>query len=218
MNGVPYHKIQSIYLRDPATKYKTFLEGQFSTPELAMLAYAPIWVAEEKVDGTNIRVRWDGERVTFGGRTDNAHIPAHLLNVLQTMFTHAQFLQVFGPVSDEFPLPSVTLYGEGFGEKIQKGGGDYGPPSFILFDVMVNGLFLRREDRNEVARGLGVRAAPLFFAGGSLLRAVSACRYGFPSSLRKTPPEGLVLRLVNELFDRRGNRIITKVKLSDFPR
>ncbi|GAG78633.1 unnamed protein product [marine sediment metagenome] len=34
---IEYHKIQTIYKRDPDTNYKTLLEGNFSTPELEYL-------------------------------------------------------------------------------------------------------------------------------------------------------------------------------------
>lgn len=32
-----YHKIQSIYLRDPANNHKTFLLGQWAQPEFGLL-------------------------------------------------------------------------------------------------------------------------------------------------------------------------------------
>ena len=38
-----YHKIQTVYLRDPATKYKTLLEGQFAKPEFDYLK-DNIWI------------------------------------------------------------------------------------------------------------------------------------------------------------------------------
>jgi len=65
-----YHKIESVYKRDPETKYKNFLEGDFTRPEFEFLKDNK-WVATEKVDGTNIRVYYDSD-VTFMGRTDKA--------------------------------------------------------------------------------------------------------------------------------------------------
>ncbi len=52
-----YHKIQSIYLRDPETKHKRFLIGQWTLPEFEYLADNE-WSFTEKVDGTNIRIYW----------------------------------------------------------------------------------------------------------------------------------------------------------------
>ena len=132
-----YHKIQTVYLRDPATNYKTLLEGQYALPEFEYLADNQ-WVWTEKVDGTNIRVMWDGTTITFGGKTDNAQIPAFLVNRLS---------DTFFPLRDTFsslwPDGEVCLYGEGYGAKIQKGGGNYRPDQdFVLFDVLTIFLIL----------------------------------------------------------------------------
>jgi len=56
-----FHKIQTIYKRDPATKHRTLVEGDFSLPEFGFLQNNA-WVFTEKVDGTNnVRVIFDGE-------------------------------------------------------------------------------------------------------------------------------------------------------------
>jgi hypothetical protein len=70
-----YHKINSLYKRSPDGKKMLF--GEYSQPEFEYLA-DNIWVFTEKVDGTNIRVMWDGTYLRFGGKTDNAQIPAKL--------------------------------------------------------------------------------------------------------------------------------------------
>lgn len=63
-----YHKIMG--------PFKRFTEGPnrnkvipwaWSTPEFQTLSH-PNWHWTEKVDGTNIRVIWDGHRVSFGDR------------------------------------------------------------------------------------------------------------------------------------------------------
>ncbi len=82
-----YHKIQTVYLRDPATKHKTLLEGQYALPEFAYLANNT-WLFTEKVDGTNIRAMFDGERISFGGKTDAAQIPAKLVERLRERFAY----------------------------------------------------------------------------------------------------------------------------------
>ncbi len=70
-----YHKIQTVYKRDPATNYKTLLIDNFSLPEFDYLRNNE-WVFTEKVDGTNIRVMYSlGKIITFGGKTDLAQIP-----------------------------------------------------------------------------------------------------------------------------------------------
>ena len=81
-----YHKIQSVYKRDPDNNFKTFLD-EYSTPEIEYLADCQ-WDFTEKIDGTNIRVGWGWEDgiVSIGGRTDEAQIPTFLLSKLHQLF------------------------------------------------------------------------------------------------------------------------------------
>ena len=85
-----YHKIQSVFKRDPATKNRHFLMGEYACPEFELLKDIE-WVWTEKVDGTNIRIIWDGHKVTFNGKTDNAQIPAKLIATLQELFPAEKF-------------------------------------------------------------------------------------------------------------------------------
>lgn len=207
----PYHKIITAWERDPATKHRTLIEGKWATPELAALVDIG-WLWTEKIDGTNIRVHWDSERVTYGGKTDNAQIPAKLVSRLQEMFNNNEALRGLGD--------SVTLYGEGYGAKIQKGGGDYIPEgcNFILFDVQIGEWLLRWPDMVDVSTTLGIKHVPI--AGdGPLTEAIEYVRSGQLLSRCATvrrQAEGLVMRPIVDLFDRRGERIITKIKVKDF--
>lgn len=81
-----YHKIQTVYHRDPENNNRTLIEGKWSMPEFELLKDVD-WICTEKIDGTNIRVIWDGEEVIFKGKTDNAEIPKHLLEHLEETFT-----------------------------------------------------------------------------------------------------------------------------------
>lgn len=71
-----YDKIVSIYKRDEKTH--KFLINQFSLFEFEFLQHST-WVWDEKIDGTNIRIMFRNNELTFGGKTDNAQIPATLL-------------------------------------------------------------------------------------------------------------------------------------------
>ncbi|KKK68198.1 hypothetical protein LCGC14_2946440, partial [marine sediment metagenome] len=81
-----YHKIQSIYKRDPENRYKTFLDGDWAVPAFGLLKDLE-WTFTEKINGTNIRVGWDGEAVSFGGRGENSQMPAVLYDHLSAVFT-----------------------------------------------------------------------------------------------------------------------------------
>lgn len=207
-----YHKIQTLFLRDPDNNHKTLLEGQYAKPEFEYLKDNH-WIFTEKVDGTNIRIYWDNEfshkDVIIQGKTKRAEIPPFLLKKLEELFPIEKFQK------NEYP--PMCLYGEGYGAKIQKGGRGYIPDGvdFILFDVQIDGIWLERHNVEDIAEKLNIKVAPIV-AEGSLDSMVEMCKYGFMSELRETPPEGLVARPKVEMSNRRGERIITKLKMNDF--
>lgn len=204
-----YHKIQTVFKRDPGTKFKTLLEGEFSLPEFSWLANNK-WIFTEKVDGTNIRIKKDIDSISFGGRTDNAQIPTRLLDELTKMFYTENMRAVFGDIC-------VCLYGEGYGAKIQKGGGNYIPDgnSFVLFDIKVGDIWLNRDSIEDIANKLNIKVVPII-GEGTLYDMVEKTKAGFNSQWGNFIAEGIVARPEFELLDRQGNRIITKIKHKDF--
>jgi len=205
---IEYPKIQSIFKRDPDNHFKTFLD-EYSTPEIEYLA-EEAWLFTEKVDGTNIRIHLEGDSYEFAGRTANSQIPLKLSAVL-----HDLGMSLAGTF--DYPM---TLFGEGYGAGIQKGGGYRPDIGFILFDVRVGDLWLRWEDVEDVGDTLGLEVVP-WVDQGDLFEACQAARKGFVSFVSqrrglRTPAEGLVCRPMVDLLDRRGQRIITKVKHKDF--
>ena len=205
-----YHKIQTILKRDPTTNNKRLLEGQFSEPEFEFLRNCQ-WIGTEKIDGTNIRVMWDGKEITFGGKTDNAQIPATLVRELQLSFPVSLMSTVF-PDPDE----PICLYGEGYGAKIQRGG-NYIPDGvdFILFDVKISGWWLKRDSLADISKSLDTDLVPIVYEG-SLVEAIDFVKHDQPSTIGTAKMEGLVLKPAVELTARNGNRIITKIKRKDF--
>jgi len=204
-----YHKIQTVFKRDPDTNHKTLLWGEWSIPEFDYLCDNE-WIFTEKVDGTNIRVIWINDTLTFGGRTDRAQIPADLMNALIKLFDGK--LAKLDAIGGD-----VVLYGEGYGPKIQKGGGLYrDTPGFVLFDVKVGGWWLRGEDVEDVGRQLGLDVVPVV-GTGTLLDMVGMVSEGrLKSTWGDFSAEGIVARPSTPLLTRDGKRIITKVKQKDF--
>lgn len=132
-NMVEYNKIDAVYERD-MDGTKKLIPGKFRNPTVEYLAKNQ-WMFTEKIDGTNIRVHWDGHKVEFGGRTESAQIPAKLVTYLNATFGGNTNEEIF---EQKFGENEVILFGEGYGPGIQKGGGLYRKEvSFILFDVMV---------------------------------------------------------------------------------
>jgi len=210
-----YHKIETLYERDLAT-FKV-RAGVFKNPTYTLLKE---WEFTEKIDGTNIRAIWtpalastDGGRgasLIFGGKTDNAQIPADLYKWLYENITVPKLQCVFPDV------PAV-LYGEGYGAGIQKGGGYSSTKKFILFDVFVDGKWwLNDANMRDVAAKLGIDAVP-YIGKMSLEDATEFARKGFVSAIGSgVQAEGIVGRPAETLFDKRGNRLIVKLKQKDF--
>jgi len=201
-----YPKIQTVFKRDPATKMKTLLEGQYTLPEFEYLKNNK-WVFTEKVDGTNIRVRFRDGWITFAGRTDRAQIPEQLQLRLKERFTFAKMMKLFNT--------DVCLYGEGYGPKIQNGGKYRKDQDFVLFDVRVGDWWLERTDVEDVADKLGLDVVPII-GEGTLDDMVMLAQGGFGSQWGDFKAEGIVARPEIELYARNGKRIITKIKYRDF--
>ncbi len=204
-----YPKISSPYKRFTDGPMRNRLDvGTWSKPEFNILSGLD-WTWTEKVDGTNVRVIWDGYRVTFGGRTDNAQMPVSLLKVLGDLFPEELLEQQFGA------NPAV-LYGEGYGPKIQKGGGNYRQDqSFVLFDVMVGDWWLLPGAVAEVGQGLKLDVVPTVFCG-PIRMAIDAVTEGVRSNWGPFWAEGLVGRPPLGLTSRDGDRLLVKVKTKDF--
>lgn len=203
-----YHKIQTIYKRNP-DNMKHVLEGEFALPEFDYLQNNE-WEFTEKVDGTNIRIKWEHSRVIIGGKTDNAQIPGPLYSALTegTSAFDVMFMALFGN-------SNVCLYGEGYGPKIQSGGKYRPDHGFVLFDVWVDGWWLKRDAVEEVAGKFGLDVVPTI-GRGPLCQMVHMVKNGLWSQWGHFEAEGIVARPVEQLFNRKGERIITKLKAKDF--
>ena len=208
-----YEKIDTIFARD-TNGTKKLVEGVFRDPTIEFLAKLD-WIWTEKIDGTNIRIHWDGHNVTFGGRTDNAQIPTDLVNYLTDTFNNSETEEIFEQLFGE---KEVILFGEGYGRKIQKVGSKYNPNNvgFILFDVLIGENYQEREWVEQTAIAFNIPVVPIV-GHGSLMNAVDYIKT-HPNSViaqQSVEMEGIVCRPRYELYDRRGNRIIVKIKWED---
>lgn len=204
-----YHKIDGLYKRVEGTK--RLIPGVYRNPLVDCLQNAT-WVFTEKIDGTNIRVVWDGHKVSFYGRTDKAVIPKPLLERLEYLFGGEVNEQVF---EEHFGSNQVILYGEGYGAKIQNGG-NYRPDNdFILFDVEIGNLFLERNNVEGIARIFGIDVVPVILVG-TIHDAEKYVMQRPMSTIGTAKMEGLVGRTQAEIYDRMGHRAIVKIKVRDF--
>lgn len=204
-----YPKIKNIFSYDGDGNY---LYGSYSMPEIAYLKNN-VWIFEEKIDGTNIRIIYDGNKIEIKGRKEQSIIPKGLLQALEEIF-NKEMLREFWFVFGEKP---VILFGEGVGPKIQKRGKHYfdGKHNFVLFDVMINGKFESRAMVETVSKIFKLTKAPTL-GFGTLDDAIKKAREGFKSTFGDVEAEGIVARPLFELQTVNGERIITKIRTEDF--
>lgn len=208
---IEYNKIETLWKRD-MDGTKKLLEGEFRNPTVEFLK-DNTWQFTEKVDGTNISVCWDGHTITFNGRTERAQIPTHLLTYLLSIFKTSEAEQIF---EEKFGETPVILFGEGYGPKIQKGGGNYrSDVSFILFDVLISGNYQPRESVENIAKAFGIDIVPIILEG-TIDDGVSYVKKKPKSTMGTADMEGLVGRPKIEMRDRCGKRVIVKIKAEDF--
>lgn len=208
-----YHKIEGPFKRQQ-DNVKEVDRTAWRNPTVEMLAGYPIWVASEKIDGTNIRIIWDGHRVSFGGRTERAELPGALRLHLEETFLAPGVEELFEEI---FGVNDAVIFGEGYGPTIQNGGKYRDTPGFIAFDISDGETMLSRSDARDICDRLSVQFVPEM----SLLtlnEIIEAVTEGANSGFGDFLAEGYVAVPEVPLYDQRGDRIIVKIKAADLYR
>ena len=205
-----YHKIETVFNRSTDGD-KRLIWGDYRNATVEYLANN-IWQFTEKIDGTNIRIHWDGHNVEIGGRTDRAQIPKHLIDYLSATFLTPEVEEMFEQTYGE---KDVILFGEGYGAKIQNGGDYRSDVSFILFDVLIGDNWQSREWIEATAKMFGIDVVPIVLEG-TIGDGIDYVMQHNNSTIGNAIMEGVVGRPKVEMKDRLGNRIIVKIKWKDF--
>jgi hypothetical protein len=219
---IRYPKITTLYSRDSETF--GVIPGEFRKEEFRLVR---TWLVTEKIDGTNIRVilHPNGD-IDLRGRTERSEIPNSLTGKFLTTFTEDVMYGTFNKNPDTGLYPTIVLFMEGYGERIQKGGGNYRKGvSFRIFDIWIDGWWLQYQSVVSIAKSLDVNMAPYIttitdwlptdrgeledVAGYSIVAKEDKAHVG-------VVPEGIVARTDPILCDRRGHRIMWKLKFRDF--
>jgi hypothetical protein len=235
------------YLKQPKGGKNKLIIGDYAVPEFESIKY---WTVTEKLDGTNIRIEYISEeilsvcegmvtcvrkgRVEFGGRTDNASIPATLVRYLTEVFTAEKMEAVFPSAKH------VILFGEGVGGKINLPEGEKVSPygvgcGFVLFDAIIDGWWLEQDKIRQIAKDLSIKSVPLleYCFPGEKVGDISTMASTFiwtkeqieefiktkPKSLRYHHNiEGVVARSWPQMFfrDRDKGPIMFKLKVRDY--
>lgn len=221
MSDGEYPKIDTLYERDE----KHFVVvGKLKRPEFGNIKR---WSVTEKLNGRNTRVslinNGDGGIIEYGGKTDDAEMPDALLDYLRKTFTIDKMKRAFW--IDPLKIPNkVTIYGEGYGPKMTSGSGIYRKDvSFRLFDCLVDAWWLERPNLEDVARKLGVKCVPVLGlidrlpeTAQDLYMMVNESVVAREESGTGATPEGVVARSDPILFNRKGERVMWKLKIKDF--
>ena len=204
-----YPKINTLFKRETEKPCRIIL-GEYALEEYPNIKY---WQVQEKVDGVNVRINFDCGQVEIGGKNDNTQLSSDLLFELRRLFTVEKMKKQFPYVPFD---SSVTLYGEGYGAGIQKGANYRPKPGFILFDVLIDNLWLKRVDCVKIADALSLPIVPLIVNWMTLSEIIEFVRSKPNShcSLIKQPMEGIVAK--TDLLLRNGERVWFKLKVSDF--
>lgn len=214
-----YTKINTLYKRDEKGK---IMYGEFSRPEFEYL-YNNKWLAFEKIDGTNMSYYWDGHEMQIHGKTENATIPAHLLKKMEQILSPEKLAEILPIEHDEEGNEKpfmVRIYGEGYGNKIQKCGKSYisNDTDFIVFDININGYWLEWDDVVELCHKLNLKHVTLI-GEMTIKEAEDMVIKGFTSLSsedKNLMAEGLVLRPKIQLFNKMKERIMVKIKRCDY--
>jgi hypothetical protein len=207
-----YHKIQTMFKREK-DKPCRIIYGEWTLPEFEYLKDNQ-WDFTEKVDGTNIRVMFDGNGLRYGGKTDAAQTPCDLIERLRNIFEpKLSIIKEMFPAKENTPI-EVCFYGEGYGAGIQKGGYYKATKDFVLFDIKIGNFWLYRENVKDIANKLTLDIVPVV-GNGTLEDGIKLVKDGFKSTWGDFIAEGIVARPKVELTGRYG-RIITKIKHKDF--
>lgn len=166
----------------------------------------------EKIHGTSTHIAWrkDEPLRFFAGGCKHEDFVA--------IFNQPALTAAFQALGHD----KVTVYGEGYGGKMQKMSKTYGDKlRFVAFDVQVGDTWLDVPDADDVVQKLGLQFVPYTCTGTSLAELDAARDAPSQQAVRNgiTEPqimEGIVLRPMTEMTDKRGNRIISKHKRPEF--
>lgn len=171
------------------------------------------WVATRKMDGTSVILSIhngvDGG-YSFYGRTAKSQFTPAMSEFLDDAASNALF-----SLADE-GVYQADIYAELFGQGIQ--GNPHGMEGMHLrvFDVRIGGYWLDWENVDDVAAKAGLTPVDVMFVGSAdeiarYVQSVADTNYeGAPYF------EGIVARTDPWLYDNQGNRMMFKLKVSDY--
>ena len=165
------------------------------------------WTYKRKLDGSNLRVKWDGNRVIWHGKTNKFGGFKGLAEYMAETFPEEIFEEKFGREK------TVLLFGEYMGPRIQ--GNELGleEREFILFDVKIGNSWLAPENVEAVAKYFWLKTYADFGERDedTLLNLISRVAGGEFKDW-----EGIVCSPSVPCLQPNGGRVICKIKNKDY--
>lgn len=243
-----FKRYQNIPKDCPNPKWKKFsnkiILGEYTDSSFEYLRDNK-FEAYSKIDGTNSKICYypSTQEIKIGGKTDNANsqhgqfefleaIANRILPILKEMYPieSARFIPQTDDndkviVNDDNSVTMIEspiyIYGEYYGQGIQKCGGSYSKENkFAVFDICQQGWWIPSDMRHDICKRLDLEEVPCLGIL-TLAEAEEVVSEGFTTHVANAVnpqliEEGIVLRPIVPIKDSRGKRIIVKVKHCDF--
>ncbi len=228
MLDLEYPKIDTLYDRKKNRKVDM---SKLRRPEFALIKE---WQLTEKLNGRNLRIKLGSDgKVEFAGRHDNKNvleqIPNSMIQYLTIIFTPEKMKEVFwyrnkDPEHPELQTPEVCIYLEGIGSGLAAGSGIYCHGRSVdvrLLDCYIHPWWLERASLEDIASKFNINCAPLLPVLHKLPESkedlMNIIKYSLVAMEHKTQvlPEGIVARTAPILFNKKGDRVMWKLKYKD---
>ena len=196
-------KLKTLFRR--GDKFKV-IPGEYTDPRFAQVGE---WLVTEKMDGTSVILSITEHGTAFYGRTSKSQFTPAMSDFLSAAASTALFSL------DPHGIHQADIYAELCGPGIQGNPHGLTEMKLFVFDVRIGDYWLDWDNVIDVAYKAGLRT-PWVFAGRydaeTLVENLSRlAKEGSPRYL-----EGYVARTDPLLYDNQGNRIMWKLKVSDF--
>jgi len=230
---VKYPKIETIFKRDNNFRITPILNNSDTIKALKLIKDL---IVEEKIDGTNACLlitynKYLGITYRYFSR-NNEIIDQDIMYIKETLKKVLNFSKIEKWYIDNFIQnkeieegSEVRIYGEVFGDKIQK---NYYTPKgirdFRVFDIRIGNAWLSPSDRNNICQLIDLQTVPTIMSVPYLLsyeEFYNALHRDFNKSIvakkfdRDELLEGYIIRPKISLYTNKG-RVIGKIKRTDF--
>lgn len=173
------------------------------------------WTVSEKLNGINTRIIWDGYSIEVKGRNDKTELQGGQLDLqgdlIASQMDNGNFM-----FDELFGTKKVTIFGEVIGTKIQGNPYKLGETQFKVFDILINDVWVSPEGITKIAEDLNMSTVMHYTVRGwdnvmtNFIEIWKNCRK------KKFYFEGLVAYPAHQPLTKKGERVITKIKVKDF--